>query len=98
MKEYKFDRYRLFYVSGPNDYAAKITLYHLNKRVAMIFFMDVATALPDNNVDGLPMKIYYPLGSFQDMLTILENENPLSVYVYEKSDTCEIGTRDFGEG
>ena len=95
MKEYKIDRYRLFYLSGPKDYVAKITSYNDITRVAMIFFIDDSMSLPENFLDNLPMKIYYPLSSFQNILTILENEKPLSIFVYDNGKTCEIGSQDF---
>jgi len=98
MKEFKFDRYRLFYVSGPSDYAAKITLYSGNNRLAMVFFLKDKDELPANIIDVIPMKIYYHLNSFSDIVNLIENENPLSVYVYNNKQTCEIGSQEFMEG
>jgi hypothetical protein len=95
MKEYKFDSYRLFYLSGYTDYAAKITCYNGNKRIAMIFFMDKKKPLPENNFTDDPMNIYYSLNDFQNILAIVENEKPLSIYTYENGKTCEIGSRVF---
>ena len=93
MEEYLFDKYRVFYRSGPSEYAAKITCYNGQTRVAMIFFID-NSHLPDNELDDLPMKIHYRLSSFQDVIGLLENEKPLAIYVFENRKTCEIGSRE----
>lgn len=95
MQEFKFDRYRLFYRSGSSDYSAKITCYGSSTRVAMIFFINGNGKLPDNDLRTLPMKVYYKLACFQDVMFILENEKPLSLYVFENGSTCEIGSREF---
>ena len=92
MKEYQFDRYRLFYVSGPSEYRAKITVYNGSERVAMIMFTDYEI-LPENKLDEFPMKIYYSIKDFSNIRIILEKENPLSIYLYENLRTCEIGKR-----
>lgn len=93
MEEYIFDQYRVFYRSGPSDYTAKITCYNDKERVAMIFFME-ERALPENTLVSQPMKIYYHSNRFQDILRILENEQPLAIYVFENKKTCEIGSRE----
>ena len=95
MKEHQFDKYRLFYLSGSTDYSAKITCYNGSARVAMIFFINGDGKLPNNDLRTLPMKVYYKLACFQDVMFILENEKPLSLYVYENGSTCEIGSREF---
>ena len=95
MKEFIFDRYRLFYLSGPSTYRAKITCYNGNERVAMVFFIEDQRNLPDNDLDAEPMKIYYSLLDFPNLLTVLENEAPLSIYIHDNGKTCEIGKRVF---
>jgi len=94
MEEFKFDNYRLFYRSGPTDYEAKITCYNKKDRVAMILFLNDAVQLPNNELQSLPMKIYYRISSFSSIHNIIQTENPLSIYVYENSKTCEIGKRE----
>jgi hypothetical protein len=94
MKEFKFDNYRLFYVSGPSDYAAKITCYNKDVRVAMIMFTEGSVQLPENDLQSIPLKIYFPLTSFHNILTICQTENPLSIYIYDNGKTCEIGKRE----
>lgn len=94
MKEYMFDRYRLFYLSGYTDYAAKITCYYNNQKIAMIFFMDDGKSFPENQFSEIPLKIYYSMKDFQNIIAIVEREKPLSIYTYENGKTCEIGSRE----
>jgi hypothetical protein len=94
LKEYKFDTYRLFYLSGPSEYAAKITCYNNNERVAMLMFLNGSVHIPENSLQNTPFKIYFPLSSFQNVLTICQTENPLSIYLYDNGKTCEIGKRE----
>jgi hypothetical protein len=94
MKEFKIDQYRLFYVSGPSDYEAKITCYNGEVRVAKIIFINTQAELPANELQSTPMNIYYRIGSFSNIHKIIQTENPLSIFVYDNGETCEIGKRE----
>jgi hypothetical protein len=76
-----FERYRIFYQSGPPPLAARIDCLTASGGVAgIITFVPEGAAVPPNTTSvGNVIFLRFPLSRYRDVVDILRNERPLAL-------------------
>lgn len=96
-----FNKYKVYYYSNEAEdgWQAYIDCYNDSKYVGRLAFYKDAYSLPANGFSspyGTPEPCFnFKLSRFNDVINLLREEKPLSLWFYEERKTGIIGTGDF---
>ena len=87
-----FDQFKMQYVSG-SQHQAYISCWKQGVYVGTIVFVKDDTLVPPNRVgEQGNILLYYPLGRFNDVITILRYEKPLYLWLNPDNLFGNVGT------
>lgn len=91
-----FDSYRIWYFSRHPSFKALVNCYlgQNNASVGTIIFYDATQFNPENRITGGNPVLYYPFECFNDVVGVLRNEKPLTIYLTEETGFGAVTTTD----
>ena len=93
--------YHILVYGGPDGYQtnrAQIQLSNGNTVVAWLRFNDPGMAFENDYIDAGIIRMHLPSNMFENVLDILRNEKPLSIYFAQGRGFFSTSTEAVGEG
>jgi hypothetical protein len=93
--------YSVLFYGGPDGYQtnrAQIQLSNGNTTVAWIRFNDPGMAFENDDMLGNIIRMHLPSSMFQNVIDVLRNESPITVYFAQNRGFLGTGTEPAGEG